>query len=111
MTKLMSGHSDNLMTVISSLDIVMFRPTDPIACFTTVMQLLLSNHYCVVCDLSAIKPVSHAELKQSRNLPGIYLATFKADICQLISPTLCPFEMPDDSLRFILEKQTLVEYQ
>ena len=67
-----------------TLDIVMFRPTDDIVCSTTVSQLLMSDHYCVVCDLSAIKPVIRAELKQSRNLCGINLTTFKADICQLI---------------------------
>ena len=71
----------------------------------TIIQLLLSDHYCVVCDLSAIKPVNHAGLKQSRNLRGINFTTFQEDICQLISPTLCPtFEMLDDNLRLILEK-------
>ena len=63
-----------------TLDIVMFRPTDDIICSTTVTQLLSSDHYCVVCDLSAIKPVNHSELKQSRNfkkLCGINLTTFK----------------------------------
>ena len=65
----------------------------------------LSYHYCVVCDISVIKPVSHAKFKQSRNLRGINLTTFRADICQLISPTLCPtFEMFDDNLRLILVK-------
>ena len=43
-----------------TLDIVMFRLTDDIVCSTTVTQLLSSDHYCVVCDLSAIKPVNHA---------------------------------------------------
>ena len=42
----------------------------------------------------------------SRNLRGINLKDFKADKCQLTSPTLCPFEMLDDSLRLILEKYT-----
>ena len=88
-----------------SLDIVMLRPNDDIACSTTVTQLLSSDHYCVVCDLSAIKAVNRAELKQSRNLRGTNLTTFEADICQLISPTLCPtFEMLDDNLGLILEK-------
>ena len=54
-----------------TLDIVMFRPTDDIVCSTTVTQLLSSENYCVVCDLSAIKPVYHAELKQSNNLSGV----------------------------------------
>ena len=86
-----------------TLDIAMFRHNN--VCSSTVTQLLTSDHYCVVCDLSAIKPVNHAELKQSRNLHGINLTTFKADICQLISPTLCPsFEMLGDNLRLILEK-------
>ena len=50
-------------------------------------------------------PVDHAELKQSINLRGINLTTTKADICQLMSPTLCPtFEMLDDNLGLILEK-------
>ena len=44
-----------------TLDIVMFRPNDDIVCSTTVTQLLSSDHYCVVCDLSAIKHVNHAE--------------------------------------------------
>ena len=88
-----------------TLDIVMLRPNDDIVCSTTVAQLLSFDHYCVVCDLSVIKPVNHAEFKQSRNLRDINLTTFYADICQLISPTLCPtFEMLDDSLRLILEK-------
>ena len=88
-----------------TLDIVMLRPNDDIACPTIVTQLLSSEHYCVVCDLSVIKPVNHAELKQSRNLCGINLTIFKADICQLISPTSCPtFEMLDDSIKLILEK-------
>ena len=83
----------------------MLRPNDDIVCSTNVTQLLSSDHYCVVCDISVIKPVNHAELKQSRKLHGINLTTFKADICQLISPTLCPtFEMPDDDFRLILEK-------
>ena len=83
----------------------MFRPTGDIVCSTTVTQLLLSDHYCVVCDLSAIKPLNNAELKQLKNLCGINLTTPKADIFQLISQTLCPsFEMLDDSLRLILEK-------
>ena len=56
-----------------TLDIVMFRPNDDIVCSTTVTLLLSSDHYCVVCDLSAIKPVNHAELKQSRNFCGINL--------------------------------------
>ena len=91
-----------------TLDIVMFRPNDDV-CSATVTQLLSSDHYCVVCDLSVIKPVNHAELTQSRNLRGINLMTSKADICQLISPTLCPtFEMLDDNLRLILEKHTLL---
>ena len=47
-----------------TIDIVMFRPTDDIVCSTTVTQLLSSDHNCVVCDLSAMKPVNHAELKQ-----------------------------------------------
>ena len=46
-------------------DIIMFRPTDDIVCSTTVTQLLSSDHYCVVCCLSVIKHVKHAELKQS----------------------------------------------
>ena len=84
---------------------IMFRPNYDIVCSTTVTQLLSSDHYCVVCDLSAIKPVNHAELKQSRNLRDINMTTFKADICQLISPTLCPtFEMLDDYLGLIYEK-------
>ena len=88
-----------------ALYIVMLRPSDDIVCSTTVTQLLSSDHYCVVCDHSTIKPVNHAELKQSRNFCGINLTTFKADICQLISPTLCPiFEMLDDNLGLILEK-------
>ena len=87
-----------------TLDIVMLRPTDDIVCSTTVTQLPSSDHYCVVCDLSAIKPVNHAELKQSRNLRGINFATFNADICQLISPTLCPtFEMLNNNLWLIPE--------
>ena len=81
----------------------MLRPNDDIACSTNVKQLLLSDHYYVVCDLSAIKPVNHAELKQSRNSCGINLTTLNADICQLISPTLCPLEMLDDSLSPIFE--------
>ena len=68
---------------LNILDIVVFRPTNYIICSTTVTQLLLSDHYCVVCDLAAIKPVNHVELSQSRNSCGMYLATFKADICQL----------------------------
>ena len=92
-----------------TLDIVMLRPTDDIVCSTTVTLLFSYDHYCVVCDLSAIKPVDHAELKQSRKLRGINLTTIKADICQLISPTLCPsFEMLDDRLRHILEKHALL---
>ena len=84
---------------------IMFRCTYDIVCSTTVTQLLSSDHYCVVCDLSAIKPINHAELKQSRNIRGINLTNCKADICQLISSTLCPtFEMHDDTLRLILEK-------
>ena len=83
----------------------MFRPNDDIVCSTTLTQLLSSDHYCVVCDLSAIKPVSHAELKQSRNLRGINLTTIRAYICQLISPTLCLiFERLHNNIRLILEK-------
>ena len=78
-----------------TLDIAMLRPNDDIVYSTTVTQLLSSDHYCVVCDLSVIKPVNHAELKQSRNLHDINLTTIKADICQLILPTLCLFEMLD----------------
>ena len=86
----------------------MFRHNDDIVCSTTVTKIPSSDHYCVVCYLSAIKPVNHAELKQSINLRGINLETFKADICQLISPTLCPtLEMLDDSLRLIHEKHPL----
>ena len=89
----------------------MFRPNDDIVCSTTVTQLLLSVHYCVICDLSAIKPVKHTELKQSRNLRGINFATFKSDICQSMSPSLCPtFEMLDDSLRLILEKHAPLHF-
>ena len=85
----------------------MLTPNDGIACSTTVTQIPSSDHYCVVCDLSAIKPVYHAELKQSRNLRGINSITLRADIFQLISPTLCPtLEMFDDSLGLILEKHS-----
>ena len=49
-----------------TLVIAMFRPTDDIVCPTTVTQLPSSDHYCVVCDLSAIKPVNHAEIKKSK---------------------------------------------
>ena len=45
-----------------SLDIVMLRPTDDIVCPTTVTKILSSDHYCILCDLSAIKPVKHVEL-------------------------------------------------
>ena len=77
---------------------IMFRLTDDIVCSTTSTQLHSSGHYCVVCDPSAIIPVNHAEIKQSRSLRGINLTTFEADICQEISPTLCPsFEMLDGS--------------
>ena len=87
-----------------TLYIAMLR-TDDIVCSTIVTQLLSSDHYCVVCDLSATKPANHAELKQSRNLRSINFTIFKADICQLISPTLYPsLKMLDDSLRLILEK-------
>ena len=90
-----------------TLDIVKLRSNDDIACSTAVTNLLSSDHYCVVCDLSAIKHVNHAELKQSRNLRGINYATLKADIYQLILPTLCPtLEMLDDNVRLILEKHT-----
>ena len=70
------------------LYIVMSRPPDDIVCSITVSQLILSDHYCVVCHLSAIKPVNHAERKQARSLRGIDLKTFKADLCQLMSPTV-----------------------
>ena len=83
----------------------MLRPNDDIVCSTTATQLHSSDHYCVVCDLSAIKPVNHAELKGTRDLRTINLTTLKADICQLISPTLCPtFEILEDNLGLILEK-------
>ena len=65
-----------------TLYIVMLRPNYDIVYSITVTQLLSSDHYCAVCDLSVIKPVYHAELKQSRNLRGINLTTIKADICQ-----------------------------
>ena len=81
-----------------TLDIATLTPCDDIACSTTVTQIFSSDHYCVVCDLSVIKPANHAELKQLRNLRGINSTTFEADICLLISPALCPpFEMVDDS--------------
>ena len=84
---------------------IMLRPNDDIVCSTTVTKLHSSGHYCVVCDLSAIKPANHAELRQSRNLRSINLTTLKADICQLISLTSCPaFEMLDDNLGLTLEK-------
>ena len=82
-----------------TLDIVMFRPNDDIVYSTTVTKLLSSDHYCVVCDLSVIKPVDNAELKQSINF-----TIFKGDIYQLISPTCPTFEMLDDNLGLILEK-------
>ena len=89
----------------------MLRPTDDIVCSTTVTQLLSSDHYCVVCDLSAIKPVIRAEHKKSRNLCGINLTTFVADSYQLISPTLClSLEMLDDNLRLILEKHAPLRF-
>ena len=98
-----------------TLDIVMFRPTDDIVCSSTATYLVSSDHCCVACDISAIKPVNHAELTQSRNSRGIKLTTFKADICQLISTTLCP------SIRCLMTAQgsylrcthrgTLAEYQ
>ena len=48
-----------------TLDIVMLRPIDDTVCFTTVTQMQSFHHYFVVCDLPAIKPVNHAEQKQS----------------------------------------------
>ena len=72
------------------IDIVMFRPTEDIVFSTTFTKLHSSDHYCLVCDLSVIKPINYAEVKQSRNFHGINLTTFNADIGQLISPTLCP---------------------
>ena len=41
-------------------DIAIIRPTDDNVCSTSVSQLLMSDHFCVVCDLSAVKPISHA---------------------------------------------------
>ena len=38
--------------------IAMSRTTDDIVYSTTITKLLSSDHYCVVCDLSAIKPVN-----------------------------------------------------
>ena len=67
----------------------MFTPTDDIVCSTTVTKLLSFDHHCVVCDLSAIKPVNHAEHKQSMSLRGIILNTFRAVISQSTSSTLC----------------------
>ena len=63
-----------------TLDIAIFRPTYDITCFTTVTQLLSSDHYCVVCDLYTTKPVNHAEHKQSRSFRGIDIETFLHDI-------------------------------
>ena len=83
----------------------MFRSTDGIVFSTTVSQLSLSAHYCVVTYLPAIKPVNHSALKQSGNLHSMDLDAFKGDICQLTPLTLCPsFKMLDASLRIILEK-------
>ena len=56
---------------------------DGIVCSTTATQLPLSDHHCVVCDSSVIKPANHDELKQCRNLRGINFTTFKVDICQV----------------------------
>ena len=75
---------------VHTQDIAMLRPNYDIVCSTTVTQLPSSDHYYVVCDLSVIKPVYHSELKQSLNLRGLNLTTAKADIFQLISPTLYP---------------------
>ena len=58
-----------------TLDIVMPRPTDDIVCSTTVTQLHSSDHYCVVCDLSLIKPVNHAQQQSIKsNNQEIYVA-------------------------------------
>ena len=43
-----------------TLDVAIIRPTDDNVSSTTVSQLTMSDHYCVVYDLSAVKPVSHA---------------------------------------------------
>ena len=45
-----------------TLDIAMFPPINDVVCSTTITKLLSSDHFC---DLSVIKPVNHAELKQS----------------------------------------------
>ena len=71
----------NVQIYIPTNPLVLHRPNDDIVCSTTITQLLSSDHYCVVCDLSAIKSVNHAEPKQSGKLHGINLTTTKADIC------------------------------
>ena len=113
---LLNRHSFNQAVTVPihkfghTLDIAMLRPNDDIVCCTTVTQLHSSDHYCVVCDLSVIKPVNHAELKQAINLRGLNLTTSKADICQLISPILCPiFEKLDENIGLILEKHALLQ--
>ena len=57
------------------------------------------------CKLLMLLCLLCVKLKQLRHLCGINLTIFEADICQLISPTLCPtYEMLDDNLRLTLEK-------
>ena len=82
---------------------------DDIVCSTTVTQLLSSDPYFEICDLSAANHVNNADLKQASSLHGIDLTTFEEDRCQSTLPTLCSSsEMPDASLTLVLEKHAHV---
>ena len=74
------------------------------------IEQFLPSYFCLIITVLSVT-FQHSNLLPMQNLNsqgGINFSTFKADICQLISPTLCPYEMLDDSLRLILEKHALL---
>ena len=62
------------------LDWVMHRPEDAIVKSTAVTQALSSDHYCVMCELSASRPSPPSLFRTVRNLRALDMSAFRDDL-------------------------------
>ena len=87
-----------------TLDWVIHRATDNIVKSTEVTQELVSDHYCIVCDLNVSPPSSSRIVKQSRKISAMDRDVFRQDLTQAISPAHCPtVEALDSALIQVLD--------
>ena len=74
-------------------------------CSSTVTRAIASDHFCVVCELCVAVPPDPAVYRESRNIRAIDRASFRDDLCMLVSPELWPsIHDFNSTLQSLLEK-------